>query len=235
MNRNCLKGIIFDMDNTLLQSRIDFHSMKDEVFSFLVKKDIVPPDLPIDEHTTSTLIEEAKHSTLFNGEIDKNIWRIVAKHELAGMEGAKLEPGVIAVLKELHNKLHLTVLTNNSYEAAYAALRNNFIEGYFDVIAGREQATALKPSPAGIKYILDKYTRTQPDNWISIGDSWIDGKAAQDAGVEFINYKGDVELMNRKGVVPMLSLHRMADLLDYLKARGFQGKPSEAYADSLRS
>lgn len=54
-----IQGILFDMDNTLLQSRIDFDNMKKETFRFLADQGILSEDFPIEHHTTSTMIDEA--------------------------------------------------------------------------------------------------------------------------------------------------------------------------------
>jgi len=45
-----IKGIIFDMDNTLLRSNIDFEAMKKETFAFLSTKGILPTTLYFKDH-----------------------------------------------------------------------------------------------------------------------------------------------------------------------------------------
>lgn len=40
-NRNNIKGIIFDMDNTLLSSKINFAAMKRETYEFVVNNGIL--------------------------------------------------------------------------------------------------------------------------------------------------------------------------------------------------
>lgn len=57
--RHRLKGVVFDMDNTILSSKIDFQAMKNETYQFLVSKKILPGGYNLDYHTTSTIIEEA--------------------------------------------------------------------------------------------------------------------------------------------------------------------------------
>ncbi|MEX1030675.1 MAG: hypothetical protein WDZ91_11620 [Paenibacillaceae bacterium] len=52
-----IKGIMFDMDNTLLQSNIDFKLMKSDIFEFLIQNNILSNEFAIHEHTTATLIE----------------------------------------------------------------------------------------------------------------------------------------------------------------------------------
>ncbi|TVX94057.1 HAD family hydrolase [Paenibacillus agilis] len=211
-----IKGIIFDMDNTLLQSKIDFQAMKQETYSFLVEHHILPEGLPIQQYTTSTIIEEAVATNRMSAELLQAMWEIPVRHEVAGMHGAVLEPGVTELLEQLHGYYHLAVVTNNSEKAAHSALRDNGIIHYFDHVAGREQMQSLKPSPDGFLYILNCYPTTAADEWLSIGDSWIDGKASERAGIEFIAYRADIEKMKNGEVFPRKYFSHIGELMKVL-------------------
>ncbi|MNN19880.1 Phosphoglycolate phosphatase [compost metagenome] len=213
---NKITGIIFDMDNTLLCSKIDFIGMKKETFHFLVTRGLLPVELNLTNHTTSTLIEEAVTTNRLTKEMLEELWEIPKKYEVIGMNNSKLEPGVVEVLEQLKSKYRLVVVTNNAVEAAEAALKDNHIYDYFDCIVGREMVGALKPSPDGFLYILKQYSTTTALDWISVGDSWIDGKASSEAGIQFISYHGDIVKMNSMGVVPSAELMDIRELLQYV-------------------
>ncbi|SDX61751.1 HAD family hydrolase [Paenibacillus sp. CF384] len=210
------QGLILDMDNTILRSRIDFKQMKNEVHSLLVREGIIEANLPLHEFTASTLIEQARLSAKFTGEAEQAVWSVVTESERAGMQDAGLEPGVVELLKQLQNDFHLTILTNNAYAAAIHALRSTGIEMYFEHVIGREQAVSMKPSPAGIHQILGHYPHLSKEDWLSVGDAWIDGKAAMEAGVRFIAYQGNQTEMERRGVVPIAHIDELQQLLRYL-------------------
>jgi phosphoglycolate phosphatase len=214
--KRCKYGIIFDMDNTLLQSRIDFAGMKEAVFIILVKNKLCMPELEWKTYTTSQLIEMARQSSRLTEETEAEVWRAVAEFEKQGMQGATLEPHVPEVLKYLCEDYHLVILTNNAQEAALEALQKTGIAHYFDHIVGREQMEALKPSSSGVHYVLRQYPHIPAEHWLMIGDSWIDGKAAQDGKVRFVAYKGKVEEMEKKQVYPIAHLTDMRDLVDFL-------------------
>lgn len=209
-------GIIFDMDNTLLQSRIDYAAMKRDTYQYLTDLGILPEGLDLQMQTTSTLIEAAFQSGLMDEEQVREMWEVAKKHELIGMKDAKLEPGVRELLEQLHGQYKLTVVTNNSYEAARSALEGHRIFDRFDVVVGREQAGALKPSPAGFLRVLEQYPKTQASDWLSVGDSWIDGAAAQDAGIPFILYQGNLEQLKQHEVQPAAHISDIRDLMKYL-------------------
>ncbi|MVP01178.1 HAD family hydrolase [Paenibacillus lutrae] len=212
---NEVKGIMFDMDNTLLQSKIDFPAMKAEIYRYLLALDLFEDPFNVVDHTSSTLIEHARQKGISDSSYAE-LMRIAAKHELTGMEGAGLENGALELLQELHGRYVLVILTNNSREAALKALHNTGIAPFFDVIIGREQMKALKPSPSGFEYVMDMYSGMTRSAWISIGDSWIDGKASSDAGIPFISYGKGISFMKERGVYPVAAVEHLSELLDYL-------------------
>jgi phosphoglycolate phosphatase len=186
-------GIIFDMDNTLLRSNIDFGRMKEAIIEVTSHYNLFhEEEVDLSKHTASTLIELAKQNPQYNENMDRLIWVAVGRVEKEGMEEAGLEADVIPVLESLSETHLLTICTNNAREAAIEALTRTEILSYFDLVAGREQMTKLKPSPSGIHYILTQYPSVPIENWVMIGDSWIDAKAATDAGIQFIGY-GEVD------------------------------------------
>ena len=211
------KGIVFDLDNTLLRSSIDFAKMKQSVFDLLVGQGIFPGDFPLRDHTTATLIESARATGRFSPELERKAWDIVVRLEREGMRGADLEPNVREVLAKLHSRLTLVVLTNNARSAALDALERTGVARCFDLVVGREQMGALKPSPCGFRYVLSQYAGTAPKQWLAVGDSWIDGKAAQDAGVPFLAYRSDEKQLERHGVKPIGRIESMSDLLAFCK------------------
>ncbi|MEC0373732.1 HAD family hydrolase [Paenibacillus chibensis] len=210
-----LKGIIFDMDNTLLSSRIDFSAMKEETYQFLVSRNVLPVGMPLQLYTTATVIEEAIRTNRMTGKLIQEVWEIPRKHEVLGMQQAGLEPGTRDILNELKGKYLITIVTNNSVRAAEVALRENHIMDYFDQMIGREMMNSLKPSPDGYLRILNEY-KYPADEWISVGDSWTDGKASLSAGLRFIAYRADQEKMKQMNVNPSAEIMNLMELMDII-------------------
>jgi len=213
---NNTKGIIFDMDNTLLCSKINFAAMKKETYEFVIRHGILPDDLNLINHTTAIIIEKAVKTNMMSQELINAVWEIPKKHEVIGMENAVLEPGVAQLLNELYGKYYLVVVTNNAVEAAKKALKENEIYRYFDIVVGREMVKSLKPSPDGFIYILNRYKTTSANEWLSVGDAWLDGKASMDAGIRFISYQGDIQKMNKMGVNPYAEINDIRELVHFI-------------------
>jgi phosphoglycolate phosphatase len=213
---NKIKGIIFDMDNTLISSKIDFAAMKRDTYNYIVKLGLLPEGPEILNMTTSRIIEKAAESKKMTKELKDKIWSIPTKYEVLGMENAPLEPGVEELVRELHGKYHLAIVTNNSVEAANRVIKRNNIYQYFDIIVGREMVDSLKPSPDGFIYVLNKYKNVSPGEWLSVGDAWLDGKASMLIGIKFIAYNGDIERMNSMGVYPYAEISDIRELKRFI-------------------
>lgn len=208
-----VRAILFDMDNTLLASRIDYAAMRREVGAWLVREGYLTGDEAAGAGgTTSSLIQTAIGRGLSGGALDR-VWAICARHEAEGMR-AELEPGARETLARLRAcGLLLAVLTNNAESAARRALGETGIRHYFDIIAGRESVPALKPSPAGVRAVLARRPDVPPGRWLAVGDSWIDGAAAAGAGIAFAAYRPGPEMAER-GIVPDVRLERLDELPD---------------------
>lgn len=215
-----IKGIVLDMDNTLLHSHIDFGAMKRDIYGFLCNHRILPEGLSMDIHTTSTIIAEAMNTGLLSEELSSVMWDIAKKHEIQGMIGANLEEGSMELIQQLHGRLHLAIVTNNALEAAMTALKENGIAQYFDLIIGREAMAYLKPAPDGYMEVLKFFHQTSPMEWLSVGDAWVDGKGSEGAGIPFIAYRGDIVKMNSMGVFPFAEIQDIREVIGFLQPLG---------------
>lgn len=217
-----VKGIIFDMDNTLLSSRIDYARMKTATHRYLVSRGVLPEDLDVNTHSTGTLIAEAMESGKMTDEWIREMWALVASLEVEGMREAELEPGVPELLESLHGRILLSVVTNNSMAAAREALMRNGIWPLFDCVVAREQMARLKPSPDGFQVVMARYPDFKEEEWLAVGDSWIDGQAAAGAGIGFLAYRSDPGVLRDKGVHPLAVLTDIRELASWLQGRGSQ-------------
>lgn len=178
------KLIIFDMDNTLLNSCIDFQLMKDEVAGILQKEGVfLDKDKPV-AYALSCL----KTDGFLNDDLEKAVWQKISEIENMGLTEAVLEPGTEKMLNNLSRYFELSVLSNNMNDAVHDCLRRLEVINYFNVICGRDVLPALKPNPAGMKYIMSQYPQIEPANVIAVGDALIDAAAAYAAGIRFVAY-----------------------------------------------
>lgn len=195
-------GIMFDMDNTLLASKIDFKKMKSECLRIIQDEQINGWQKLGAHMTSSQLIELAVAFEKEHGErgiVDK-MFSAVVEIETEGMSEAVLEPGAMEVVKRLSEEKTLVIVTNNATSAAVYALERLNIAHYFADIYGRDRMGAMKPAPESILSVLTHYPQIENDKWVMVGDSWIDGCAAQGANVRYICYNGSKPLHEQKQV-----------------------------------
>jgi HAD superfamily hydrolase (TIGR01549 family) len=189
-------ALIFDLDNTLIQSTIDFMGTRHRLIDLLEAAGRAPAPRDV-------LIREPIPHLAALGEADadlaRTMWDVIAAAEAEGIRRAGPMEHAGEVLRTLHAQgYRLAVLTNNARDAVQPKLEEFAFDVFFDVVATRTEVAALKPSPEGVRYIL----RHLPAARLAylIGDAWIDGLAAAAAGARFIGFGPREQVARERGV-----------------------------------
>ena len=92
----------------------------------------------------------------------------------------------IAVLKKLKQAGCQIAIVSNKYRFRINESIEKFqLHSYIDTVIGGEDVSIAKPSPEGCLKAMEQL-QTQPENTVYIGDSVIDAKTAQSAGIALI-------------------------------------------------
>jgi HAD superfamily hydrolase (TIGR01509 family) len=162
------RGVIFDLDGTLVDSGLDFDQMR--------RKMGIEGRRPVLESVLAAPAEEAER-----------LWAIVVEHELRGVERATVFPGVAEFLTELGTRgIKRGVLTRNSRSSALAMLSRLGLE--VDGVVAREDGPA-KPDPGGIYRLCDEWN-VRPSACVRVGDYRFDIEAGQRAGCRTVLFTG---------------------------------------------
>jgi len=90
---------------------------------------------------------------------------------------------VFDVLGQLKSAgIKMAVVTNKESRFTQAVMQAHHLESYFDVVISGDTLGSKKPDPQGINLCLQTLG-VQPDEAIFIGDSSVDAKTAQNAGL----------------------------------------------------
>jgi phosphoglycolate phosphatase len=202
--------VVFDLDNTLVHSRIDFLGIRQVIISRLLDVGVLdeaPPD-PRMRAIPEWVDLAAAHDPLLADEL----WRVIDQFEREGMLHGTVEADARATLDRLTSAgLRLAILTNNSLGSAEAALARFDLRAPFDLVLARDVVSALKPDGAGV---AQAHAALGGGPTTVVGDSWIDGMATQRAEVSarFVAFRANLADLANRGVQPWASVRNLAEL-----------------------
>ena len=165
-----IKGVIFDLDGTLVSSQLDFKWLRQQVNC--------PPGEDILAFT----------ATLKDPYLKDRAHSIIEQHELDDAHQASWIPGAKSFVESL-NKLNypMAIVTRNFQQAAQIKIRNNAMP--ITRIITREEAPA-KPDPTALLQIASEW-RLKPEQVMYVGDFRYDVEAANNAGMRSCLYAPD--------------------------------------------
>lgn len=184
----------FDLDHTLVRSALDLAAMRADIRALAVREGIPLPPVSLGWTVAQTI---AAIAAVAPGR-EPACWAIVLDHETAALDSATCEPGAREVLEALAAAgVPLAVWTNNARSATELALARCGLRAFFATLVTRDEAP-LKPDPAGLALL--RAAHPERAIWV-VGDSWIDGAAAQAGGARFIAYRMRPEELARRAVM----------------------------------
>ncbi|HVU85896.1 MAG TPA: HAD family hydrolase [Gemmataceae bacterium] len=174
-----VRGVIFDLDGTLVDSGLDFDAMRREMG--------LPPGQPLLEAIESLPEQEAQRCQA-----------ILARHEWEGANRATLMPGVADFLGTLAERgVHRAIFTRNARDVVLATLARLALD--FDTVVAREDAPA-KPDPTAVWQICAAW-QLAPSAVALIGDFRFDIEAGNRAGVRTVLYTAGAEPLPAHGAL----------------------------------
>jgi len=205
-----VKAVVFDLDDTLVESTVDFPKFKGLVIDRIVDQGENRNDYGPNESIVAIL---ARYEARMKGKRipEKEIRRRLAELDMI-MDSVEMErvsetaayEGARELLELLHlNGIKVGVLTRGCQKYANKALANTGLFRYVDALECRNSETKPKPDPeAYLKLVAALGVRKEET--IFVGDHPLDAQCAANAGVPFIAVRtGDVpeESLRRAGSV----------------------------------
>lgn len=212
-------AIIFDFDNTLIKSNINFPAMKISMARAAKKHGVdfgKEEDIP-HRYTAGNIIDQAEEFDKKNEtEIVAELWSMVEKFERMGMENVSIDDDVLQMLEYLKEKgISASILTNNAKKPTLEVLERFNISDYFDIVIAREDVKKMKPDKEGLEAIVQKL-KLNPDKVVFVGDSWVDGVAAVKANIRFILYNKKLLDSNKYNIKIWKHVQTMNELVELI-------------------
>ncbi len=207
-------ALVFDMDNTLIGSHIDFPAIRRALIALLRAAGAADePDEALMRRALAQLVAlGASHDVKHGTTLVPRMWETIEAHETAGLQDALPLDNAREILDALRTRgFRIAVLTNNARAGALDALRAANLLHSMEVLVARDDVRSLKPAGDGVTEAARRLG--QVERLYVIGDSWIDGAAAAEAGARFIAYRRPAEDLHDRGVRPWRTIAHLAELL----------------------
>jgi putative hydrolase of the HAD superfamily len=229
MKLNNIEHIFFDLDHTLW----DFDKNSALAFEFLFKEEKI--DVGLQEFLNVYLPINFNYWELYrNNQISKEALKIGRLKET--FESLKLEVSpesivvlsdkyieylpnynhlledTLVVLKYLHSKYQLHIITNGFEEIQYHKLVNSKISSYFSTVTTSEEAGVKKPHLQIFEKALQK-SNAFSQNSLMVGDNYeADVRGAINAGMRSVFF----DYYQKNEVLGTLQIQKLNELLKYL-------------------
>ncbi len=186
-----LKAVIFDLDGTLIDSKIDFRKMKRRNIKLLeasgVEQGLLTEEM-LNYDIERRAIENLRKKGVSEEEIQRvfqKVAKIMNEIELETIEGAKLLDGVLETLEKLKSLgLKIGIITRSCREYANRILEKFNLEKLIDAVAARDDVLKPKPDPEHPRYLM-KLLGVKASETVLIGDHPMDALCAKNVGMRF--------------------------------------------------
>ena len=187
------KAVCFDMDGTLLDTKVDYEKMSNIIFDEMVKVGV--PEEVIDRSEGYKFNLDSGVNYLFSNGRAEDVYAIglkVAKIardiEMEKVDEAKPFPKAKELLEWIHSKgMKTGLLTRGCREYAIEALKVCGVSYLLDAVVARDDypEKEAKPSPKAMEHIADMLS-VRTDEILFFGDHMFDYQCAKDAGSGFV-------------------------------------------------
>ena len=213
-----IKGIIFDLDGTLLNTVDDIKNslnyvLKENNFPICtleqVKKSLGYGSLSLIKDSVPTNTSDILINKVYNEYVDyytKNNNDLTRPYE-----------DIMTLLKLLKANKYLLAITSNKMQEAVTELNENTFEGLIDVAIGERKTLKLKPDPEMLILALEELG-LKPNEVIYVGDTEVDLLTAKNANLKSIavtwGFRTKKELLKNS---PDFVIDSPLDLLEIIK------------------
>lgn len=175
-------GIVFDLDGTLVDSRLDLAAAVNAT-----RESLGLAALPVDAiaamvgEGARTLLRRALPDSIAGAAFDDALALFLDLYFEHCLDATGAYPGIPELLAELSPRVPLAVLTNKPERHSRRILDGLGLAHHFELLIGGDTLPMRKPDPGGLFHIAARWTTTPPQ-LVLVGDSDVDVATALAAG-----------------------------------------------------
>jgi phosphoglycolate phosphatase len=177
MSFHPIRAVLFDLDGTLVHTRIDFARMKQVILEQVAEAGLEPDEYRA--HDILRILAEAAPRTPDAASFLARAEEALVEIELAACEGAEEAEGAVETLRWLlEHGVRVGIVTRNCPQAVRRVLRD--IPLPHEVLLTRADTPRVKPDPIHLRLALEQLG-VPPEHSVMVGDHTMDilgGKAA---------------------------------------------------------
>lgn len=213
MKRMSVKGVIFDLDGTLIDSYQAIYLSFRHAYE---QMGLLP--MPFDE--VKGVVGYGLSNTFCHllgaGQVPEALRLFREKYEEVYRQNTNLLPDAREVLEALHTRgIKLAVATNKLGRFSREIFRHFGLEQLFVIIVGDEDVPQNKPHPEMLVQAMRKMGLPK-EEVVFVGDSLIDIQTGQNAGLPVLVIPtGTTKREDLEKAQPAAILNRLPDLLNY--------------------
>ncbi len=209
--------IVFDLDGTLVDSRLDLAASAN-----LLLADLGASPLTVDQvvamvgEGARVLVGRVLAAAGVDADLDTALTRFLSIYDDHLLDHTRLYPGVLETIEALEGRASLAVLTNKPERHTERLLAGLAVRHHFGDVIGGDGRWPRKPDPSSLRHLMET-AGASPDTTIMVGDSMVDVETARraPARVCVAHYGfGDVSAVDDTGVLHVRDPRELRAVLD---------------------
>ncbi len=219
-----IKGIIFDMDGTILNTIEDIkESVNHAMRHFNLTEKTLQEVKDGVGRGAINLIEDVVPKNTSRSDINK-IYDVYQKHyDDNSNQNTGPYPGILDLLKYLKDTGYQLAVVSNKLEYLVKELNFQTFKGYFDVSIGETKDMPIKPAPDMLYKALDELKLTK-DEVLFIGDSDVDMMTATNANIKSVGvtwgYRSKEVLLKHNAAFIINQADELIKIIDEVNSHG---------------
>lgn len=210
-----IKVIIFDFDGTLFDTKLDIARSVNILLKENNLKELPNEEIYRNIGNGADVLISKSFSMLGANPPKDAVEKFLKIYESEKLKNTKLFKGILDVVKELHRKKSLYIITNKDEKNSSEILSYFNLEKYFKKIIGRDTFGIKKPDKKLIKIVKD-YENVKDEEILIVGDSEVDINFGKNNNilVTLVTWGGMSDIESLKNLKPDFIINSPYEILN---------------------